>query len=135
MIQHFRFGAPLPTDSVVQEIPVSAGPVPFLTAEEDGWAYRMAPDAIVYGLGEMPRGINKRGWHYVTNNTDEARHSEDKVRTIFCSLTAAQAVNALVCSSISRAKCATISATPNTMPCALPPKSRIMSFTSSPATT
>ena len=79
MIQHFRFGAPLPTDSVVQEIPVSAGPVPFLTAEEDGWAYRMAPDAIVYGLGEMPRGINKRGWHYVTNNTDESRHSEDKL--------------------------------------------------------
>ena len=79
MIQHFRFGLPLPTDSVVQEIPVSAGPVPFLTAEEDGWAYRMAPDAIVYGLGEMPRGINKRGWHYVTNNTDEARHSEDKL--------------------------------------------------------
>ncbi len=79
MIQRFRFGLPLPTDSVVQEIPVSAGPVPFLTAEEGGWAYRMAPDAIVYGLGEMPRGINKRGWHYVTNNTDEARHSEDKL--------------------------------------------------------
>ena len=79
MIQRFRFGLPLPTDSVVQEIPVSAGPVPFLTAEEDGWEYRMAPDAIVYGLGEMPRGINKRGWHYVTNNTDEARHSEDKL--------------------------------------------------------
>ena len=53
MIQRFRFGLPLPTDSVVQEIPVSAGPVPFLTAEEDGWAYRMAPDAIVYGLGEI----------------------------------------------------------------------------------
>ena len=31
MIQRFRFGLPLPTDSVVQEIPVSAGPVPFLT--------------------------------------------------------------------------------------------------------
>ena len=79
MIQRFRFGLPLHTDSVVQEIPVSAGPVPFLTAEEDGWAYRMAPDAIVYGLGEMPRGINKRGWHYITNNTDESRHSEDKL--------------------------------------------------------
>ena len=79
MIQRFRFGLPLPTDSVVQEIPVSAGPVPFLTAEEDGWGYRMAPDAIVYGLGEMPRGINKRGWHYIANNTDESRHSEDKL--------------------------------------------------------
>ena len=41
MIQRFRFGLPLPTDSVVQEIPVSAGPVPFLTAEEDGWAYQI----------------------------------------------------------------------------------------------
>ena len=79
MIQHFRFGAPLPTDSVVQDIPVSAGPVPFLTAEKGGWEYRMAADAIVYGLGEMPRGINKRGWHYITNNTDESRHSEDKL--------------------------------------------------------
>ena len=79
MIQHFRFGAPLTTDSVVQDIPVSAGPVPFLTAEKGGWGYRMAPDAIVYGLGEMPRGINKRGWHYITNNTDESRHSEDKL--------------------------------------------------------
>ena len=79
MIQRFRFGQPLPTDSVVQEIPVSAGPVPFLTAEKGGWEYRMAPDAIVYGLGEMPRGINKRGWHYITNNTDESRHSEDKL--------------------------------------------------------
>ena len=58
MIQPFRFGAPLPTDRVVQDIPVSAGPVPFLTAEKGGWEYRMAPDAIVYGLGEMPRGIN-----------------------------------------------------------------------------
>ena len=79
MIQHFRFGAPLPTDSVVQDIPVSAGPVPFFTAEKGGWEYRMAPDAIVYGLGEMPRGINKRGWHYIANNTDESRHSEDKL--------------------------------------------------------
>ena len=35
--------------------------------------------AAVYGLGEMPRGINKRGWHYITNNTDESRHSEDKL--------------------------------------------------------
>ena len=25
------------------------------------------------------RGINKRGWHYITNNTDESRHSEDKL--------------------------------------------------------
>ena len=78
MIQHFRFGASLPTDSVVQDIPVSAGPVPFLTAEKDGWGYRMAPDAIVYGLGEMPRGINKRGWVYESNCSDDHNHTETK---------------------------------------------------------
>ena len=36
MIQHSRFGAPLPTDSVVQDIPVFAGPGPLLTAEKGG---------------------------------------------------------------------------------------------------
>ena len=28
---------------------------------------------------KLPRGINKRGWHYIANNTDESRHSEDKL--------------------------------------------------------
>ena len=80
MIQRFCFGTPLPTGSVVQEVPVCSGPVPFFTAGKDGgWAYTMAPDAVVYGLGEMPRGINKRGWHYIANNTDEPHHGEGKV--------------------------------------------------------
>ena len=79
MIQRFTFGKPLPTESVVQDIPVSSGEVPCLTPDGTGWRYTLAPDAIVYGLGEMPRGINKRGWHYVTNNTDESHHGEDKV--------------------------------------------------------
>ena len=80
MIQHFVFGTPLPTDSVVQTIAPSAGAVPFLTPDENGgWVYTMAEETIVYGLGEMPRGINKRGWHYIANNTDESHHSEDKL--------------------------------------------------------
>ena len=80
MIQRFRFGTPLPTESVVQSIPVSEGTVPFLTACEDGsWSFTFASDAVVYGLGEMPRGINKRGWHYIANNTDESHHGEGKV--------------------------------------------------------
>ena len=42
-----------------------AAAVPYLTAEPDGsWSFSLAEDAVVYGLGEMPRGINKRGWHY-----------------------------------------------------------------------
>ncbi len=80
MIQRFRFGAPLPTGSVVQQIPTAAGEVPFFTADKDGsWRHTLAEDAIVYGLGEMPRGINKRGWHYIANNTDESHHGEDKL--------------------------------------------------------
>lgn len=80
MIQRFTFGKPLPTGSTVQELPACDGAVPFLTAGASGlWSYEMAEDTAVYGLGEMPRGINKRGWHYIANNTDEAAHGEDKL--------------------------------------------------------
>ncbi|CUN41386.1 Alpha-xylosidase [Faecalibacterium prausnitzii] len=79
MIQRFSFGHPIPTESVVQTLPLCEDPVPFLTALPGGWQYKMQEDCVVYGLGEMPRGLNKRGWHYVTNNTDESRHTEDKL--------------------------------------------------------
>ncbi len=79
MIQRFRFGHPFSTESVVDVLPVAEGEVPFLTPDGDGWSFALAEDAVVYGLGEMPRGINKRGWHYITNNTDESHHGEDKL--------------------------------------------------------
>ncbi len=79
MIQRFSFGHPFPTQSVVLSLPAESGPVPFLTPDSTGWQLTLSEQAAVYGLGEMPRGINKRGWHYVTNNTDESRHSEDKL--------------------------------------------------------
>ena len=79
MIQRFSFGHPFPTQSVVLSLPAESGPVPFLTPDGTGWQLTLSEQAAVYGLGEMPRGINKRGWHYITNNTDESRHSEDKL--------------------------------------------------------
>ena len=79
MIQRFSFGHPFPTQSVVLSLPAESGPVPFLTPDDSGWRLTLSEQAAVYGLGEMPRGINKRGWHYITNNTDESRHSEDKL--------------------------------------------------------
>ena len=79
MIQHFSFGHPFPTQSVVLSLPAESGPAPFLTPDGTGWRFTLSEQAAVYGLGEMPRGINKRGWHYITNNTDESRHSEDKL--------------------------------------------------------
>ena len=79
MIQRFSFGHPFPTQSVVLSLPAESGPVPFLTPDGTGWQLTLSEQAAIYGLGEMPRGINKRGWHYITNNTDESRHSEDKL--------------------------------------------------------
>ena len=79
MIQRFSFGHPFPAQSVVLSLPAESGPVPFLTPDGTGWQLTLSEQAAVYGLGEMPRGINKRGWHYITNNTDESRHSEDKL--------------------------------------------------------
>lgn len=79
MIQRFSFGHPFPTQSVVLSLPAESGPIPFLTPDGSGWQLTLSEQAAVYGLGEMPRGINKRGWHYITNNTDESRHSEDKL--------------------------------------------------------
>lgn len=79
MIQRFSFGHPFPTQSVVLSLPAESSPVPFLTSDGTGWRFTLSEQAAVYGLGEMPRGINKRGWHYIANNTDESRHSEDKL--------------------------------------------------------
>ena len=79
MIQRFSFGHPFPTQSVVLSLPAESGPIPFLTPDGSGWQLTLSGQAAVYGLGEMPRGINKRGWHYIANNTDESRHSEDKL--------------------------------------------------------
>ena len=79
MIQRFVIGKPFPTESVVLDLPAETGPVPYLTPDGDGWQYVMQEKDIVYGLGEMPRGLNKRGWHYETNNTDESEHGENRL--------------------------------------------------------
>ena len=61
MIQRFVIGKPFPTESVVLDLPAETGPVPYLTPDGDVWQYVMQEKDIVYGLGEMPRGLNKRG--------------------------------------------------------------------------
>lgn len=38
----------------------------------------------VFGLGETVRGMNKRGWIYISNNTDDPNHDEDK-RSLYAS--------------------------------------------------
>ena len=40
-------------------------------------SFAMTENAPVYGLGEQVRGINKRGWIYISNCTDDPNHRED----------------------------------------------------------
>lgn len=79
MIKRYRFGTMIPTDSVVQNIEISESRMPYFEGEPQHLTYRMQPKDIVYGLGENLRGINKRGWHYISNCTDQPIHTEEKL--------------------------------------------------------
>ena len=78
MIQKYVYGHPFPTDAVVKEIETAKEPLPFFETDNQGsFTYTLAEDDIVYGPGEQIRGINKRGWQYVSWNYDNPNHHED----------------------------------------------------------
>lgn len=78
MIQKYVYRHPFPTDAVVKEIETAKEPLPFFETDNQGsFTYTLAEDDIVYGLGEQIRGINKRGWQYVSWNYDNPNHHED----------------------------------------------------------
>ena len=78
MIKKYVYGDPFPTDAVVKDIPISEDMLPFFETDNNGtFTYRFAENDIVYGLGEQIRGINKRGWQYVSWNYDNPNHHED----------------------------------------------------------
>lgn len=78
MIRRYRFGNPLNTEAVVEEFPVEKGEIPRLEVREgEGISFAMTKNTPVYGLGEQVRGINKRGWIYISNCTDDPNHRED----------------------------------------------------------
>ncbi len=78
MIQRYRYGNPFPTEATVEQIAISEGTLPFFETDgKGGFSYSLKEDDIVYGLGEQVRGINKRGWHYVSWNFDNPHHQED----------------------------------------------------------
>ena len=54
--------------------PTAKGP------SKDVWQFtlELKEGDIVYGLGEAQRGINKRGWLYISNNVDDMMHTESK---------------------------------------------------------
>lgn len=81
MVRRYRFGKPINTCAVVEEVAVSDGQMPYFVWDELNKEFQYALDEadIVYGLGQQIRGINKRGWHYVSNNSDDPHHHEDMV--------------------------------------------------------
>ena len=70
MIQKYLYGVPFDTESVVAPIPASQGdpPVGMVKTSESGFCFAcpLAEGDRVYGLGEANRGINKRGFVYVS---------------------------------------------------------------------
>lgn len=76
MIHKYVFGDPIETDAVVREIGESCWSDGLLHKEGNAFYYELQPDEIVYGLGENVRGMNKRGWRYVSNCSDNPNHCE-----------------------------------------------------------
>ncbi len=82
MIKKYIYGAPFNTEAVITSIPAeSVSPAYGEIQTTDGFSftYHMKPSDIVYGLGEANRGMNKRGYVYESNCTDDPNHSEDKL--------------------------------------------------------
>lgn len=80
MVKKYVFGNPVNTEAVVENIPVQKGEIEVLTfdRQEQKFIYDMKEDTKVYGLGEANRGINKRGFKYVSYCSDEPSHTEEK---------------------------------------------------------
>lgn len=78
MIKKYVYGNPFPTDAVVKDIEKAEDKLPFFEIDGySGFTYNLAENDIVYGLGEQIRGINKRGWQYISWNYDNPNHHED----------------------------------------------------------
>lgn len=81
MTRKYVYGKPFPTEAIVVEVPVADGAPAYGSIEtEQGFCftYQLEQDDIVYGLGESNRGLNKRGYCYTSNCTDDPNHTEDK---------------------------------------------------------
>lgn len=84
MVKKYSYGEPFETEAVVETIPEEKGKLKIgkVTATvEQGFCftYQMDDTDVIYGLGEANRGINKRGYLYESNCSDDPNHSEEKI--------------------------------------------------------
>ncbi len=80
MVRKYRIGNPIPTDSVVKEFRISEESIPYFDRndEKKEISLLLKKNDKVFGLGETVRGMNKRGWLYTANNSDDPNHTENK---------------------------------------------------------
>lgn len=84
MVKKYVFGTPFETEAVVAQIAVEQQTTHIdcgsILVEESGFTfcYEMDKQDVIYGLGEANRGINKRGYLYVSNCTDDPHHTEER---------------------------------------------------------
>ncbi len=78
MIRRYVFGNPLETEAVLEKPKAErTETLSHLSWDGEALSLHMDGEDIVYGLGENVRGINKRGWIYVSDCADNAHHHED----------------------------------------------------------
>ncbi len=79
-IRKYEFGLPYDTGAVVLNLGKTDGiPERFsFDSNTETFSYDLKEKDMVFGLGESIRGINKRGWIYVSNNSDDPSHDENK---------------------------------------------------------
>lgn len=83
MVNKYVFGSPFETEAVVTAFDAAKLPECFEYGEisaDNGFCYQYQMDEkdVIYGLGEANRGINKRGYLYVSDCTDDPNHTEEK---------------------------------------------------------
>lgn len=88
MIKRYIFGTPIiDTESVIQKPEQQKGALPYFSCEkcENGFQfkYMLEKEKPVYGLGENVRGINKRGFRYVSFCGNSSMHVESLDR-MYC---------------------------------------------------
>lgn len=81
-MKRYQYGNVVKTDAVVEAVEVTAGELKEFSVKKTDEAivftYIMDKETAVYGLGEQIRGINKRGWKYISDCADDPVHSEEK---------------------------------------------------------
>lgn len=80
MTNKFSFGAPVFTGAVVEKLSLCKSKFPVGKIESEWpftWNYNLEKTDIVFGLGESVRGMNKRGFKYVSWCLDCPNQSEN----------------------------------------------------------